>query len=686
MTIGDMIRSLLSKAYETVTTIVGVHTLNAPDDAIKGRMAYQYNGWVSTCVNAAAEAVAAVPLKVYLRKTNSDGEVEREEVAEEHPLRVLLSRPNKYMTGAMFWRSHQTELELMGNALWLLRRNPVRKTVDQIISVKWEDISPVLTDDKQDIVHYIWRSAGQHLIVPVEDVLHFRSANPFEQWFGMSLGEKLVNPLMTQWYIDEWNKTFFKDGAIPAGLLTTDHNIGPEDAEEARKRWRKQHSGSNNWHDIAVMGKGVKFEKVSEGRKDMGYEMLYRLTREEILAVTGTPPVIAGIMEYANYANADAQIRLYYELKILSALRYNESVINEMMVPREFKGEKGLFVEYDTSGVAQLQPDKDKQATRRKIYIDSGFKTINELRREDNLPDVEWGDEPPAAAPSLGGLLSGDAPPRFKMKEPPTLSPEDAKFMKALDEKLSMRTSKFAGMARDFFLDQKKRLLEAIEERYQLSMPVAQRDIDPKKVVVTDEIMELFVVLKEMQLMTDAATPMMEYIVGLSGQEALQLVGVAAEFNMANPRVIEYIENKTLNLVTTVNQSSKDLLRGMLSHAAEEGMSIQAVTKDIGGLFNGFADYRAKRIAQTEVIASHNAGSLEGYKQSDVVEGKKWLTTGGADTPRHELVAGLDGQIVDLDSPFDVEGYLMMYPGDPAGPAEHVINCHCGIVPVLKED
>jgi uncharacterized protein with gpF-like domain len=43
-----------------------------------------------------------------------------------------------------------------------------------------------------------------------------------------------------------------------------------------------------------------------------------------------------------------------------------------------------------------------------------------------------------------------------------------------------------------------------------------------------------------------------------------------------------------------------------------------------------------------------------------------------------------DGQVQDIDEPFDVGGEQLMYPGDPAGSPGNTINCRCTVLPVME--
>lgn len=91
---------------------------------------------------------------------------------------------------------------------------------------------------------------------------------------------------------------------------------------------------------------------------------------------------------------------------------------------------------------------------------------------------------------------------------------------------------------------------------------------------------------------------------------------------------------------------------------------------------------RARTIAQTEVTRAYGAGTLAaGIEQSRVTGRllqKRW------DTERDARVRvshrDVDGQVRDLGMPFYVDGFPLLFPGDPIGPPETVINCRCDLV------
>lgn len=86
---------------------------------------------------------------------------------------------------------------------------------------------------------------------------------------------------------------------------------------------------------------------------------------------------------------------------------------------------------------------------------------------------------------------------------------------------------------------------------------------------------------------------------------------------------------------------------------------------------------RADRIARTESTTAQNDAAMQAL-QDEGWASKEWLATGDSRTrPEH---AALNGQRRALTDPFVIDGFELMYPGDPSAPASAVVNCRCAVV------
>lgn len=153
-------------------------------------------------------------------------------------------------------------------------------------------------------------------------------------------------------------------------------------------------------------------------------------------------------------------------------------------------------------------------------------------------------------------------------------------------------------------------------------------------------------------------------------------------------RVQQYLAG-TKNRLVSVPDSVYGSVRGATMKATTEGWSIDELEQRIDGILAEAGaerwTNRARVIARTEALGAYNAGTFAGFlSYSKQIEGpweKVWLATHDHRTRRtHARETGADGQRVALLEPFKVGEGLLMYPGDPTGPPEEVIQCRCSIL------
>lgn len=92
---------------------------------------------------------------------------------------------------------------------------------------------------------------------------------------------------------------------------------------------------------------------------------------------------------------------------------------------------------------------------------------------------------------------------------------------------------------------------------------------------------------------------------------------------------------------------------------------------------------RATVVARTEAIGALNAGRAEAFRAAAEADPeleleRVWLATEDHRTRETHRLA--DGQRVALTSPFIVGGAELMFPGDPSGPPQEVIQCRCSML------
>jgi SPP1 gp7 family putative phage head morphogenesis protein len=104
----------------------------------------------------------------------------------------------------------------------------------------------------------------------------------------------------------------------------------------------------------------------------------------------------------------------------------------------------------------------------------------------------------------------------------------------------------------------------------------------------------------------------------------------------------------------------------------EEGLSLPKIATELEKYYEQQSAYKAMRVARTEVAQSAGFGQREAAEQSGVAKSKTWLSA--RDDRVRDSHAEIDGETIAFDEKYS-NG--LMYPGDPSGGPEEVINCRC---------
>lgn len=148
-----------------------------------------------------------------------------------------------------------------------------------------------------------------------------------------------------------------------------------------------------------------------------------------------------------------------------------------------------------------------------------------------------------------------------------------------------------------------------------------------------------------------------------------------------NPEVMPYYPpekalNRGIDLAYGKRQISASVTSSIL-----QGKSIPGIAKDLQKRMPDMNKASAIRTARTAVTGAQNAGRMDSYVAAEkmgIKVRKEWLATIDGRT-RHSH-AMLDGERVDIDKPFKVDGEEIMFPGDTSAPGYLVYNCRCSLV------
>ena len=253
-------------------------------------------------------------------------------IDENNDAYKLLKKPNSLMTWNDIIEISQLFLELVGNVYWYVAKSKTGKPIE-IWLIPPYNVKPEAKKDEFGIDYY--KAIGIPGIRRFEtnEIVHFKYQNPNNMYVGMgtldaALVEADINNFSKQYVMN-----FYKNGAIPAGILTTKEKVGKSDAERIELKWNNKYQGSDNSWGVAVLWGGFEYKSISLNPATEKFIEQSQWSRQDIASIFKVPLSKLGIVEDVNRANADANNRTYMENCISPKLSMIERKINVELLP-----------------------------------------------------------------------------------------------------------------------------------------------------------------------------------------------------------------------------------------------------------------------------------------------------------------------------------------------------------------
>ena len=660
--------------------------------------AYQTNVWAYKGINVIATAAGQLPIRVV--EETSSGNLEQ---VKNHPFVALFNNPNPFMTRQDLIELLIIFLESTGDGYMLLddlsgsgRTSPLKLSqVKEIWPLPSHQMTAIPSPSNL-ISHYEFKPdrSGKSESLSADEVLHVRYPSPSSLLNGQGAIRPITNDLAADAYAANFEKFIMKNLAANIVFLKTASSFTSDQREEYRRSLANVLRGVR----VAFMENGLEFASPQIAAKDLPFLELDTRRQKRILGALGVPPILVG-SEDAKYDNAEQQKAVFWENTMLPKISRIGAMLTKKL--HALGEDKSLSVILDTSAVKALQADYSKQAETAIRWHGMGVPVNNLIKvfGPQGLEEVEGGDvgligaglipimdaiDPPEAVEPEG--TPEDAPPpktpsaddendSNDSDEEPSKSIKSGASDRALDDahwKRFVATSepgfrRLRSEIRRFFKAQRKDVLARLRQ--------ASRDFGGK---VREPQIDLILinVNEESKKLAKKTSPILKAIYQKLGKQAVADIGASIDFNVQSVAAVEFLSDHIFKFAFDVNNTTRARLTKILQDKFATGSTQSEITAAIQAEF-GFAEkFRAARIARTESGIAGNSGFYDGMLQAEVEE-KRWISSRD-DKVRHSHEVA-DGQEVPIKEPFDVGGSLLMYPGDPEGPAEEIINCRCAI-------
>ena len=334
---------------------------------------------VYRCVNVISESVAQLPIETFLR--DADG-YKRPYVS--HPAYNLLREfPSPDMSRFTFLKTLVSSVLLQGNGYAYIDRDEYGNALSlQYIPAGLVSVVYINVEGTMRMRYQV--TGFKYLVEPI-DMVHILNFS-YDGITGVSTLTHARNTLSISSYAEDYAKEFFNGGGNVSGILTVDTKLRDGQKDEIKRAWAEMTQKGG----VGVLEANMHYQPVSINPADA--QMLE--TREfnviDICRFFGVSPVKAFDLSKSSYSTVEAT-QLAFLTDTLAPMLENIELELKRKVFRPSERNR-VEVKFDTSGL--LRADKAAQATWIKTQIEGGLLTINEARRQLDLPKVEHGDQP----------------------------------------------------------------------------------------------------------------------------------------------------------------------------------------------------------------------------------------------------------------------------------------------------
>lgn len=333
------------------------------------------------CKTLIARDIAKLPIRLVER--DADG-IWKE--VNNPAFSPVLRKPNPFQTRNQFWE-HWLLSKLSRGNTYVLKVRDNRRVVIALYVLNPLRVTPLAASDGS-VFYQLETDALSGLparvVVPGTEIIHDRMNCLFHPLVGIPAIYASGLAAMQGLNIQNQSMRLFANNATPGGILTAPSHIEDDTAARLKSDWEARFGGDNAGR-VAVLGDGLKFEKMSLTAVEGQLIEQLKWTAEVVCSTHHVPPYKVGVGAMPSYDNVQALNLEYFTQCLQSLIEDAESCLDEGLGLGE---QYSLGTEFDIENLLRMDTATQMDVLEKgKNYI-----TPDEGRRKLNLPRTPGGD------------------------------------------------------------------------------------------------------------------------------------------------------------------------------------------------------------------------------------------------------------------------------------------------------
>lgn len=531
------------------------------------------------------------------------------ETYENHPLYALSRQPSPRLNSSDFNHLVGMLYEIYGETFWYLARGELTGKTKEIYLLDPTQME-LKIDDGELIGYVLHKSDGTKIPFELEEIIHDKRPNPFNQWRGMSVMERASSYIDIELVTTSFTLNYMKNNASPSGIVSLP-DMNADTFKQFARQWREGYEGPDNAGKTAfIRGGEASFKAVGATLKDVDQKITRDMAKDDVLMMFDMPKGLLGGSGDKGLGRSETEALEYIfaKHKVQPMMTRLDKIYEQILKTFPQNAQQGKV-----SHLSPIPEDKQFILTMNEKGVDR-WVTRNEARQAQGLPPLPDGD---TLAP-LQTVQPSDpqASKKITLKKKLTkaqatkqLNQEQENFRKNLVETNEIYSKKFKAALSKFASNQEDKVIGNIN--------------------ATSKAFEewLFSIKEESEVLAVALTPVVIELMEAQSEDVATFI--TGELLTISPEIRKEVEQNILQISGVYNQDTIKALEKTLTQGQTAGESLVKLKKRVESVYSDAKGYRAERIARTETLKASNRTAELVYKENgfNTVE---WFVNPGA--------------------------------------------------------
>ena len=202
-------------------------TIAAQEDGVdRVNDPYKAHAWVNIGISTIAKNIARAEFKCYQGDS---------EASPDNPVQKMFDNVNPYMSKYQLWEATVSWKKLKGEAFWIFDWEPLIGKPKAIYLVDPQHMHHVLDKPKRNIIKWVYKDGGKEIPFDVNEVIHFHTWNPWNEWRGVSELTSLTAEISGDVSSNKYSNSILRNRSIPSGILSIPDMVEPEEAKRIQE-------------------------------------------------------------------------------------------------------------------------------------------------------------------------------------------------------------------------------------------------------------------------------------------------------------------------------------------------------------------------------------------------------------------------------------------------------------------